>query len=164
MQLKGLPLAYNKDLQEMQPALFDAVSGMLPMLELLVPFTLKLSFRLHAMEKAAENGFLNAMAAATYLAHRGVPFRRAHHIIGEAVRIALDKRCELNGLSLEELRQLSPAFAEDFYESITLPATVDCHDVIGGTARTRVHEAVASAKARLGAGVIPELEAAGARS
>jgi argininosuccinate lyase len=164
MQLKGLPLAYNKDLQEMQPSLFDSVSGMLPMLELLVFFTHRLSFRLQTMKNAAENGFLNAMAAATYLAHRGVPFRRAHHIIGEAVRIALDKRCELNGLSLEELRQLSPAFAEDFYESITLAATVDCHDVIGGTARTRVHEALASAKARLGAGVIPELEAAGARS
>jgi argininosuccinate lyase len=164
IQLKGLPLAYNKDLQEMQPPLFDSVGGILPMLELLVLFTQKLSFRLQAMENAAQNGFLNAMAAATYLAHRGVPFRRAHHIIGEAVRIALDKRCELNGLSLEELRQLSPAFAEDFYESITLAATVDCHDVIGGTARTRVHEALASAKARLGAGVIPELEAAGARS
>jgi argininosuccinate lyase len=164
IQLKGLPLAYNKDLQEMQPALFDSVSGMLPMLELLVPFTHRLRFRLQAMENAAENGFLNAMAAATYLAHRGVPFRHAHHIIGEAVRIALDKRCELNGLSLEELRQLSPAFAEDFYESITLAATVDCHDVIGGTARTRVHEALASTKARLGAGVLPELEAAGARS
>jgi argininosuccinate lyase len=164
IQLKGLPLAYNKDLQEMQPALFDSVGGILPMLELLVLFTQKLSFRLQAMENAAQNGFLNAMAAATYLAHRGVPFRRAHHIIGEAVRIALDKRCELNGLSLEELRRLSPAFAEDFYESITLAATVDCHDVIGGTARTRVHDALASAKARLGAGVIPELEAAGARS
>jgi argininosuccinate lyase len=164
MQLKGLPLAYNKDLQEMQPALFDSVSGMLPMLELLVLFTQRLRFRLQAMEKAAQNGFLNAMAAATYLAHRGVPFRRAHHIIGEAVRIALDKCCELNGLTLDELRQLSPAFAEDFYESITLAATVDCHDVIGGTARTRVHEALASAKARLGADAIPELEAAGARS
>jgi argininosuccinate lyase len=164
MQLKGLPLAYNKDLQEMQPALFDSVSGVLPMLDLLVHFTQKFSFRLHMMENAAENGFLNAMAAATYLAHRGVPFRRAHHIIGEAVRIALDKRCELNGLSLEELRQLSPAFAEDFYESITLAATVDCHDVIGGTARTHVLQALASAKARLGAGVLPELEAAGARS
>jgi argininosuccinate lyase len=164
IQLKGLPLAYNKDLQEMQPALFDSVGGILPMLELLVLFTQKLSFRLQAMENAAQNGFLNAMAAATYLAHRGVPFRRAHHIIGEAVRIALDKRCELNGLSLEELRRLSPAFAEDFYESITLAATVDCHNVIGGTARTRVHDALASAKARLGTGAIPELEAAGARS
>jgi argininosuccinate lyase len=165
MQLKGLPLAYNKDLQEMQPALFESVSGLLPMLELLSAFTQKLSFRLERMETAAQSGFLNAMAAATYLSHRGVPFRRAHHIIGEAVRLALDKGCELDGLTLEELRKLSPAFAEDFYSSITLAATVDCHDVIGGTARMRVHEALASAKSRLtAASAIPELEVAGARS
>jgi argininosuccinate lyase len=168
MQLKGLPLAYNKDLQEMQPVLFDAVASLLPLLELLASFTQKLKFRLEPMEKAAQSGFLNAMAAATYLSHRGVPFRRAHHIIGEAVRLALDKGCELDGLTLDELRQLSPAFAEDFYASITLAATVDCHDVIGGTARARVHEAVASAKVRLTAAPAllrdRELEAAGARS
>jgi argininosuccinate lyase len=168
MQLKGLPLAYNKDLQEMQPVLFETVAGLLPLLDLLPPFTQKLKFRLEAMEEAAASGFLNAMAAATYLSHRGVPFRRAHHMIGEAVRLALDKGCELDGLTLEELRQLSPAFAEDFYASITLDATVDCHDVIGGTARARVHEAVASAKTRLIATSVllrdRELEAAGARS
>jgi argininosuccinate lyase len=164
MQLKGLPLAYNKDLQEMQPSLFDAVAGLLPMLELLASFTQQLKFRLERLEKAAQSGFLNAMAAATYLSHRGVPFRRAHHIIGEAVRLALDKGCELDGLPLDQLRTLSPAFGEDFYTSITLAATVDCHDVIGGTARARVHEAVASAKARLTANPVSELEVAGARS
>jgi argininosuccinate lyase len=168
MQLKGLPLAYNKDLQEMQPVLFDAVTSLLPLLELLASFTQKSKFRLEPMEKAAQSGFLNAMAAATYLSHRGVPFRRAHHIIGEAVRLALDKGCELDGLTLDELRQLSSAFAEDFYASITLAATVDCHDVIGGTARARVHEAVASAKVRLTAAPAllrdRELEAAGVRS
>jgi argininosuccinate lyase len=164
MQLKGLPLAYNKDLQEMQPALFDSVDGLLPMLELLPSFTQKLMFRLQPMENAAQSGFLNAMAAATYLSRRGVPFRRAHHIIGETVRLALDKGCELDGLTLEELRKLSPAFAEDFYASITLDATVDCHDVIGGTARARVHEALANAKTRLSADSIPELEVAGAHS
>ena len=168
MQLKGLPLAYNKDLQEMQPVLFDTIAGLLPLLDLLPSFTQKLKFRLEAMENAAASGFLNAMAAATYLSHRGVPFRRAHHIIGEAVRLALDKGCELDGLTLDELRQLSPAFAEDFYASITLAATVDCHDVIGGTARARVHEAVASAKTRLTAAPVllrdRELEVAGARS
>jgi argininosuccinate lyase len=120
------------------------------------------------MESAAQSGFLNAMAAATYLSHRGIPFRRAHHIIGEAVRLALDQGCELDGLPLEQLQQLSPAFAEDFYASITLAATVDCHDVIGGTARARVHEAVASAKARLAVAPIlarvRELETADAHS
>lgn len=162
MQLKGLPLAYNKDLQDMQPSLFEAVEGLLPALELLASFTQKLKFRLDRMEHAAQSGFLNAMTAATYLSQRGVPFRRAHHIVGQAVRLALDKGCELEGLVLDELRQLSPEFGEDFYAAISLAATVDCHDVIGGTARARVHEALASAKARLGA--VPELEAAGARS
>jgi argininosuccinate lyase len=164
MQLKGLPLAYNKDLQDMQPSLFEAVEGLLPMLELLSTFTQQLKFRLEHMESAAQSGYLNAMAAATYLSHRGVPFRRAHHIVGEAVRLAFDKGCELDGLTLDELRKLSPTFGEDFYASITLAATVDCHDVIGGTARARVHEAVASAKARLSAASAPELEAAHAHS
>jgi argininosuccinate lyase len=164
IQLKGLPLAYNKDLQEMQPSLFDAVAGLMPMLELLASFTQLLRFRLERMEVSAQSGFLNAMAAATYLSHRGVPFRRAHHIIGEAVRMAIDKGCELDGLALGDLHKLSPAFDEDFYASITLAATVDCHDVIGGTARVRVHEAVARAKGRLAAKPIPELETAGARS
>ena len=117
IQLKGLPLAYNKDLQEMQPALFDAVAGLLPMLELLAFFTRRLKFRLERMESAAQSGFLNAMAAATYLSHRGVPFRRAHHIIGEAVRMAVDKGCELDGLALRDLQKLSPAFDETFYDS-----------------------------------------------
>lgn len=164
IQLKGLPLAYNKDLQEMQPSLFGAVAGLLPMLELLASFTQQLKFRLERMESAAQSGFLNAMAAATYLSHRGVPFRRAHHIIGEAVRMALDKGCELDGLSLSDLQELSPAFDETFYTSITLAATVDCHDVIGGTARARVQEAVSRAKARLAAKPAPELETAGAHS
>ena len=164
MQLKGLPLAYNKDLQDMQPALFEATSGLLPMLDLLARFTQSLQFRFDRMEAAAQSGFLNAMAAATYLSHRGIPFRRAHHIIGEAVRLALDKGCELDGLTLGELQQLSPAFADDFYAAITLAATVDCHDVIGGTARARVREAVAAAKARHATDSVAELETASAHS
>ncbi len=163
-QLKGLPLAYNKDLQEMQPALFEATAATLPMLELLGRFTAALQFRRDRMEAAAQSGFLNAMAAATYLSHRGVPFRRAHHIVGQAVRLALDKGCELDGLSLAELQQLSPAFAEDFYASITLQATIDCHDVIGGTAHARVRAAVTAAKQRLAATSAPEPEAAVAHS
>jgi argininosuccinate lyase len=164
MQLKGLPLAYNKDLQDMQPSLFEAVEGLLPMLQLLAPFTQQLKFQLEPMQLAAQSGYLNAMAAATYLSHKGVPFRRAHHVIGEAVRLALDKGCELDGLTLDELRQLSPAFEADFYASITLAATVDCHDVIGGTARVRVRQAIASAKTRLSAVSASELEAAHANS
>jgi argininosuccinate lyase len=164
VQLKGLPLAYNKDLQDMQPPLFDAVTALLPMLDLLAPFTQHLSFNLKTLEKAAQSGFLNAMAAATYLANRGIPFRTAHHVIGQAVRLALDKGCELDGLSLEELRQLSPAFDQDFYSSITLQATIDCHDVIGGTARARVREALSAARTRLASPITMELETVSASS
>jgi argininosuccinate lyase len=164
MQLKGLPLAYNKDLQDMQPPLFDAVTALLPMLDLLAHFTYHLNFNLQTMKKAAQSGFLNAMAAATYLANRGIPFRTAHHVIGQAVRLALDKGCELDGLSLEELHQLSPAFDQDFYSSITLQATIDCHDVIGGTARARVRDALSAARTRLASPITMELETVSASS
>jgi argininosuccinate lyase len=89
------------------------------------------------------------MAAATYLVHRGVPFRKAHEKIGGAVRLGLERGCELGELSLDDLRQFGPEFEADFYSAITLEATLDCHDVIGGTARHRVREALALAKARV---------------
>ena len=81
---------------------------------------------------------VNAMAAATYLVHKGVPFRKAHEKIGNAVRFALDKGVELNDLPLSELRQFGDEFEEDFFAAAALEATLDCHDVIGGTARARV--------------------------
>jgi argininosuccinate lyase len=90
------------------------------------------------------------MAAATYLSNRGVPFRTAHEIVGNAVRLGLESGRELNGLKLEELRGLSEMFSEDFFAAITLQATLDCHDVVGGTARVRVASALAAAKDRLG--------------
>jgi argininosuccinate lyase len=152
VQLKGLPLAYNKDLQEMQHPLFDAVEAIEPMLALLPRFTLALAFRTDRMEAACHSGYLNAMAAATYLSHRGVPFRRAHHIVGQAVRYALDKGCELGDLSLEELRQFAPEFASkfapDFFDAITLESTLNCHDVAGGTAIERVQAALSLAEDR----------------
>jgi argininosuccinate lyase len=101
------------------------------------------------MKSAATTGYLNAMAAATYLSNKGVPFRKAHEIIGNAVRLGLESGRELESISLAELQQLSPAFGEDFYAAITVEATLDCHDVVGGTARHRVAEALASAKVRL---------------
>ena len=148
VQLKGLPLAYNKDLQEMQHPLFEAVEAIDPMLALLPRFTLALTFRTDRMEAACRSGYLNAMAAATYLSHRGVPFRRAHHIIGQAVRYALENGRELGDLSLEELRQLAPQFDADFFDAITLQSTLNCHDVPGGTALGRVAAALALAEQR----------------
>lgn len=150
MLIKGLPLAYNKDLQEGQEQVFDAADTITGMLAILPAFTRALRFRQDRMKQAATSGYLNAMAAATYLSNNGVPFRKAHEIIGNAVRLGLETNRELNHLKLEELRTLSDVFAEDFFEAITLEATLDCHDVVGGTARARVTSAVAAAKARLG--------------
>ena len=149
--LKGLPLAYNKDLQETQEPVFAASLQALSMLQVLAPFTAALQFRTDRMRAACEKGFLNAMAAATYLVHKGVPFRKAHEKIGNAVRYCLDKPCELGDLTLDELRQFGDEFAEDFFAAITLEATLDCHDVIGGTARPRVRTALAETKKRVDA-------------
>ena len=147
--LKGLPLAYNKDMQETQEPVFAATAETHKMTWLLAAFTRVLRFRIDRMRAACETGFLNAMAAATYLVHKGVPFRKAHEKIGNAVRYCLDKGCELGDLSLDELRQFGPEFAEDFFSAITLEATLDCHDVIGGTARARVRKALQDADARV---------------
>jgi argininosuccinate lyase len=150
LQLKGLPLAYNKDMQETQEPAF-AVDFVAPMLKLVARFTAALKFNQERMREAAQTGYLNAMAAATYLVHKGVPFRTAHEKIGHAVRYALDKGVEMGELSLDELRKFGPEFGEDFYEAVTLKATLDCHDVMGGTARGRVRAALDGAAKRVAA-------------
>jgi argininosuccinate lyase len=146
--IKGLPLAYNKDLQEGQEPVFDAADTIAGILSVLPAFTRSLKFRFDKMKTAAETGYLNAMAAATYLSNKGVPFRKAHEHIGNAVRLGLETNRELQQLTLAELQTICPDFAEDFFASITLEATLDCHDVIGGTARTRVRTALAEARKR----------------
>ncbi len=147
--IKGLPLAYNKDLQEGQEPVFDAADTIAGILSVLPAFTASVKFRYDRMKTAAETGYLNAMAAATYLSNKGVPFRKSHEIVGNSVRLGLKSGRELHQLTLEELRTLDTRFAEDFYAAITLEATLDCHDVLGGTARHRVRTALAEAKARL---------------
>jgi argininosuccinate lyase len=148
--LKGLPLAYNKDMQETQEPAF-AVEFVPQMLLLVARFTAALQFNHERMNEAAQSGYLNAMAAATYLVHKGVPFRTAHEKVGNAVRFAIEKGVELNALSLDELRQFGEEFGQDFFASVTLAATLDCHDVIGGTSRSRVKEALAAASERINA-------------
>ena len=149
--LKGLPLAYNKDLQETQEPVFAVADTIEGMMNLLPGFTRALRFRHDRMSDAAESGCLNAMAAATYLVHKGVPFRTAHEKIGNAVRYAIEKGVELGDLTLDELRAFGPEFEQDFFAAITLTATLDCHDVVGGTARERVHQALADASIRIAA-------------
>jgi len=148
LQLKGLPLAYNKDMQETQEPAFS-VDFVPRMITLVAHFTAALQFNRQRMNDAARSGYLNAMAAATYLVHKGVPFRTAHEKIGHAVRFALGKNIELGDLTLEELRAFGPEFDQDFFAAVTLTATLDCHDVIGGTARARVHQALAGASERI---------------
>jgi argininosuccinate lyase len=148
LQLKGLPLAYNKDLQETQEPAFS-VDFVPQMLKLVARFTAALRFNRERMSKTAQSGCLNAMAAATYLVHKGVPFRTAHEKIGHAVRFAIEKGVELGALTLDELRQFGTEFEEDFFAAVTLAATLDCHDVTGGTARERVRQALAIASERI---------------
>jgi argininosuccinate lyase len=149
LTLKGLPLAYNKDMQETQEPVFAATGAVHLTLYLLARFTRAVRFNTSRMQAACEHGYLNAMAAATYLTGKGVPFRTAHERIGAAVRLGLETGRELGALSLDELQNIEPLFAQDFYGAITLEATLDCHDVVGGTARTRVQEALADASERV---------------
>jgi argininosuccinate lyase len=146
--VKGLPLAYNKDLQEGQEPVFDAADTIAGILSVLPAFTRSLKFRFDVMAHGAQTGYLNAMVAATYLTYKGVPFRKAHEIIGNVVRFALERGVELDAISPEELQQFSSEFGADFHEAISLQATIDCHDVVGGTATGRVRQALAEAQGR----------------
>jgi argininosuccinate lyase len=144
--LKGLPLAYNKDLQETQQPIFDSSDTVLAMLPLVTGWMKSVEFQHERMLHAAQSGFMNAWAAATYLVKRGVPSRLAHEQVGKAVQICVDKGCELQDLSLDELRSLNPAFDQDFYDSLSLAAVLEIHDVPGGTAPARVRQAIAAAR------------------
>src|SRR5437588_178590 len=106
--LKGLPLAYNKDLQETQEPLFDSSDTVLQLLPLVTGWMKAAEFRHERMQQAAQSGFMNAWAAATYLVKRGVPSRLSHEQVGKAVQIALERNCELQDLSLEDLRSVNP--------------------------------------------------------
>ena len=147
--VKGLPLAYNKDMQETQEPLFDAAGTVHHCLKIATGFMREVKFNLERMQSAAESGFMNAMAAATYLARKGVPFRQAHEIIAQAVQKCLLQDCELEQLSLDELREFSPAFDADIYENLKVQNVLACHDVPGGTAPQRVQQALRAAREKL---------------
>jgi argininosuccinate lyase len=144
--LKGLPLAYNKDLQETQEPIFDSSDTMLAMLPLVTGWMKAVEFHHERMLHAAQTGFMNAWAAATYLVKHGTPSRLAHEQVGKAVQICVDKGYELQDLSLDELRSLNPAFDQDFYDSLSLASVLEIHDVPGGTAPARVRQAIAAAR------------------
>jgi argininosuccinate lyase len=147
--LKGLPLAYNKDLQETQEPLFAATDAVLQMLPLVTGWMRAVEFNHDTMQQAAESGFMNAWAAATYLVQKGVPSRLSHEQVGKAVRLCLEKNCELSELSMNELRSISPVIGPDFYESLKLASVLAIHDVPGGTEPHRVQQAISTAKAKI---------------
>jgi argininosuccinate lyase len=147
--LKGLPLAYNKDLQETQEPLFDAVDTVISLLPLATGWMKAVEFNYEAMQHAAQSGFMNAWAAATYLVQRGVPFRLAHEQIGKAVQMCLQRQCELHDLSLEELRSVNLKFDHDFYACLKLESVLAIHEVPGGTAPARVKQAITDARQRI---------------
>ncbi|HKW19186.1 MAG TPA: argininosuccinate lyase [Terriglobales bacterium] len=147
---KGLPLAYNKDLQVTQEPLFHATETVLSLLPLVTGWMELVEFNFERMQASADSGYMNAFAAATYLAGKGVPFRIAHEQVGKAVRLAIAKACELQSLSITELQHIDAHFAEDFYAFVKLENVLAIHDVSGGTAPARVTEALAAARKRLG--------------
>ncbi|HWX93296.1 MAG TPA: argininosuccinate lyase [Terriglobales bacterium] len=147
--LKGLPLAYNKDLQETQQPIFESSDIVLQMLPLVAGWMKAAEFHYERMNVAAQSGFMNAWAAATYLVKRGVPSRLAHEQIGRAVQLCIEKNCELQDLSLEEWHSLNAAFDQDVYESLKLASVLAIHDVPGGTAPGRVHYAIATARNKI---------------
>jgi len=147
--LKGLPLAYNKDLQETQEPLFDAADTLLSLVPLVTGWMKAVEFNYESLQNAAQSGFMNAWAAATYLVQRGVPFRLAHEQIGKVVQMCLEKHCELQDLPLEELRSVNLKFDQDFYACLKLESVLAIHDVPGGTAPARVRQAMADARQRI---------------
>jgi len=147
--VKGLPLAYNKDMQETQEPLFDAADTMTSMLPLVTAWMHAVEFNLDKMAAAAQTGFMNAWAAAAYLVERGVPARLAHESVGKAVQLSIERGCELQNLPLADLKSINSAFDSDLPARLALPEVLAIHDVAGGTAPARVGEAIQSVRARI---------------
>ncbi len=147
--LKGLPTAYNKDLQEDKQALFAGVDQWRLCLRVTKLMIDGVTVNRHACEAAATSGYANATELADYLARRGVPFRDAHAQVGALVRKAMQVGVELHCLSLEEIQTVCPQAGEDVYDSLSLHSALERRDVMGGTSPQRVAAALAAAAARL---------------
>lgn len=129
--MKGIPLAYNKDMQEDKELTFDAIDTVKGCLRLFAGMISTMEFRREAMEASAKNGFTNATDAADYLVNHGVPFRDAHGIVGRLVLLCIDRGISLDELPLEEYRKLSPAFQEDIYEAVSMKTCVEKRETYG---------------------------------
>ncbi len=123
--MKGLPLAYNKDMQEDKELTFDAIDTTKGCIALFSGMIDSMTFLKENMLASAQNGFTNATDAADYLVNNGIPFRDAHGIIGQLVLLCIEKKISLDNLPLEEYQKISPVFKEDIYEAISLKTCVD---------------------------------------
>jgi len=146
---KGLPLAYNKDMQETQQPVFSAAQQVSGILRVATGFMSSVTFDYARMEEAASTGFMNALAGAAYLVRNGVPFRTAHEQIGKAVQVSLQKGCELDHLSAEDYAACGITADQAFYESLQLKQVLAIHDVPGGTAPSQVRAALQQVKEQL---------------
>jgi argininosuccinate lyase len=146
--LKGLPLAYNRDLQEDKEALFDAVDTLRGSLEVMTGVVGSLTFRPERLAAAAAIGFSAATDLAEYLAIAGVPFRQAHHVVGRIVRFCIENGMDLPQLTLEQLRGFSPAFGPDALKILTAEASVRRKRGPGSTAPAEVKKALRDARRR----------------
>ena len=147
--MKGLPLAYNKDMQEDKEAFFDAHDNWMKCLTTFTGMMQTARFKPERMARAAEGGFTNATDAADYLVKKGMPFREAHEVVGKLVLHCLKDGKAINDLSLAEFKEFSPLFAEDVYEAISILACVRGRNLPGGPAPEAVGAAIAQAEARL---------------
>jgi len=148
--MKGLPLAYNKDMQEDKEAVFDAVDTVLGCLEAVEPMLATARMRADRMLEATKDGFLNATDLADYLAKKGLPFRDAHAVVGQAVLYAIEHGKRLEELPLEVLKGFSPLIEEDVYQALDVRQCVAARKSLGGTAPEEVEKGLARAKALLG--------------
>ena len=141
--MKGIPLAYNKDMQEDKEFTFDAIDTVKGCIALFNGMIATISFNKENMEKSAKNGFTNATDAADYLVNNGVPFRDAHGIVGRLVLYCIDKNISLDEMTLEEYQSISPVFKEDIYEAISMKNCVEKRNIIGAPGASAMEQVLA---------------------
>mgnify|MGYP000225980799 CR=1 FL=1 len=135
--MKGIPLAYNKDMQEDKELVFDAIDTTKGCLALFTGMLKTMRFNNARMEESAKHGFTNATDAADYLVNHNVPFRDAHGIVGRLVLYCIEKNIALDDMSLEEFKAISPVFEEDIYEAISMKTCVDMRNTIARRGKTQ---------------------------
>ncbi len=145
--MKGIPLAYNKDMQEDKEQVFDAVETVQMCLPVFEGMISTMTVCRGEMADGAKGGFTNATDAADYLVKKGLPFRDAHKVIGEIVAYCIEKDKNIDELSMEEFKGFSNLFDDDVYEAVDLITCVDMRDIKGGTASSRVNTEIEAAKA-----------------